>query len=109
MHSPNNDLLLATLPEVYSLVQRGQLEQAGDLVFSKIDDLLCAGEFRRCDELLQMVDPERLDINVMLSFLSVTFAAKHKLPGRASLVRRIEVRLHDVAPTRVEALLAPLR
>lgn len=99
----------AWLPDVYSLVHHGRLEDAGDLVFSKIDDLLCSGEFRRCDELLHMVDPKRLDINVMLSFLSITFAAKHKLPGRTSLVRRIEARLQQIVPNRVAALLAPLR
>ncbi|MCA9182226.1 MAG: hypothetical protein KDA51_12260 [Planctomycetales bacterium] len=99
----------AWLPTVYSLVGQAREEEAADIVFEKIDDLLCAGQFRRCDELLQMVDVKRLDTKVMLSFLAITLAAKDKLPGRRSLVQHVENRLKVLIPDRAKSLLAPLR
>jgi hypothetical protein len=100
---------LSWLPEVYALVEQGQQESAADIVFKNVDDLLSTAEFRRCDELLQMVDVKRLDINLMMSFLAITLAAKEELPSRAALLRRIDARLHALAPERVEALLRTLR
>jgi len=100
---------LGWLPDVYSLVDRREYETAGDLLFDKVDDLLSAGDLRRCDEMLQMVDVKRLDTNLMISFLAVTLAAKLELPSRAALVRRIEAKLEELAPERVESLLRTLR
>jgi len=99
----------AWLPTVYSLVGQAREEEAADIVFEKIDDLLCAGQFRRCDELLQMVDVKRLDVKVMLSFLAITLAAKDELRGRVSLLQHVENRLKVLMPDRAESLLAPLR
>jgi hypothetical protein len=100
---------LAWLPEVYSLVESGNPEAAADLVFDNIDELLSAGDFPRTNELLQMVDVKRLDTNLMISFLAITLAAKSKLPSRAPLLRRVEARLIQFEPDRVEGLLATLR
>jgi tetratricopeptide (TPR) repeat protein len=97
------------LLEVYSLVSQARREAAIDLVFERIDALLREGRFDSCDEVLRAVDTRRLSTSLMVAFLSITLAAKDELKSRAALVDRIEARLGDVEPERLEGLLSGLR
>jgi tetratricopeptide (TPR) repeat protein len=102
---PGGDWLL----EVYSLVLEERREDATDLVFEKIDELLQGAEFDRCDEILRRLDVHRLSTSLMVAFLSITLAAKSELGARAALVDRIEARLREIEPSRLEGLLTGLR
>lgn len=47
---PTESQDFAWLSDVYSLINRHQLEATADSMFEKIDDMLCAAELRRCNE-----------------------------------------------------------
>lgn len=97
------------LGDVYSLVERNLPDEAVDILFDRIDDLLVTGQFARCDALLRAIDLKRLDSNLIVAVLSITLAAAEKLPYRARLLKRAEERLSAIAPDRVERLLSGLR
>lgn len=97
------------LGDLYTLVQDGETDRAVDVLFDRIDDLLIAEDFGRCNDLLLVVDPKRLDTHLLVSVLSVTKSAAERLPNRPTLVRRVEERLSRVAPDRIERLLNGLR
>lgn len=96
------------LDDVYSLVDQGKSEQAVDLLYEHVDDLLLAEDFKRCDALLQTVDLKRLDSNLMVSLLTMTAPAKAALPYRASLLQRARKALETIAPGRADRLLMGL-
>lgn len=98
-----------SLTEIYAHAERGDDEVAAELVFDEIDDLPTAGDLHGCNELLYTVDVERLNSNLLISFLAATFTVKDLLSGRACLLRRVEARLQQLAPDRVEALMRAMR
>ena len=99
---------LMWLDELYSLVARHDPDSAIDLLFANVDDLLSEGAFRRCDALLKTIDPKRLDSNLLVAALSATKRAAPLLHERPAFVRRVRTRLQELAPDRLERLLAGL-
>lgn len=97
------------LEDMYCLVAKGDIDNALDVLFDKVDDLLLAGSFEECNRLLPLIDVGRLDTHLLVSVLSITKAASGLLPARQQLVRRVEERLAVIAPERVERLLGGLR
>jgi hypothetical protein len=93
------------LGDVYSLVVKGELRSAVDILFGHVDDLLLAGKFGRCNEFLQTIDLKRLDTNLIVSLLSMTRAAADLLPYRRALLDRARTVLAEKAPGRVDRLL----
>src|SRR5258707_15637905 len=71
------------LEEVYHLAA-GDLQSATDTIFETIDRLLLDGAFTVCNEILRCVDVRRLPTALMRSFLTITAAAKDKLPARSA-------------------------
>jgi len=70
-----------------------QHERAIDVVFNTIDDLLLAGEFDSVNQMLQDLiefGVERLSDTLIVAFLTITLAAKSKLPARQPLFDKIE-------------------
>jgi len=96
------------LGDVYSLVDRKRPDEAVDILFDHVDDLLIAGQFTKCDELLQTIDLKRLDANLIVAVLSITLAAAEHLPYRERLLVRVKERLSIIASGRVERLLSGL-
>jgi hypothetical protein len=70
------------LEEVYRLGELNDLEGATDRAFRYMDDLLLEGAFPVCNEILKRLDVKRLPTALMRSFLTITAAAKAKLPAR---------------------------
>jgi hypothetical protein len=75
------------LEEVYRLGDLNDLQGATDKLFKYVDDLLLAGAFPVCNEVLKRVDAKRLPAALMRSFLTITAAAKEKLPARGAFYR----------------------
>ena len=73
------------LDKVYGLAALGNLQEATDTIFETIDRLLLNGEFTLCSEILRGVDERRLPTALMRSFLTITAAAKDRLPARKAL------------------------
>ena len=108
---PHKDTVSAPiwLDTVYSLVARGAPDDAIDVLFDHVDDLLITGEFRRCNDLLHAVDLARLDTDLLVALLSITLPAAPHLRDRPWLVQRVEKRLQEIAPDRIEGLMRGLR
>jgi hypothetical protein len=97
------------LEDVYSLVRREKIDPAIDLLFDRVDNLLLAGKFSECDALLKVIDVKRLDSNLIVAALSITDAAKDKLPSRSQFLDVCEKHLPTIAPGRVQLLLDGFR
>ena len=87
----------AFLEGVYAV--KGDNEAAA-LVYRHINNLLRNGHFELVDRLLIMVDPSRASINVLLSFLAITWGAKSKLNEtvRQNYIRRVRPRMESIKP-----------
>lgn len=70
------------LDSVYSLAKQGKEDHAIDVIFEYVNSLLVQREFKSCDELLAEVNIEKIPPVLMVSFLTITAAAKPKLKNR---------------------------
>jgi hypothetical protein len=80
-------------------------DEALDLVYSTIDELLRQGDFRQVDEMLASVSTS-LPIVHLLAFVSISRTARGDLHAWRPLVERVRAHLSKVVPNRVEELLA---
>jgi hypothetical protein len=84
-------------------------DDAIDLVFDEIDDLLIAGKFADVDAILaETIDAAPRDLGLLTAFLSITLAAREKLQRRDELVRWMRSVAEEDDPTRADALLSGL-
>ena len=98
------------LAETYHLDQSGRIDAAIDLIFDAVDSLLCAGDFEGCDFLLQRVEVQRLSVDLMIAFLSITLTARDRLRERARFYSRVKhqiesersVEVTDFSPQRLK-------
>lgn len=96
------------LGELYSMVKDEKSDDALDLLFEKVDDLLVEGRMEQCDRLLKKIDEKRLDTSLLVGVLSITLPAKTSLKERPSFFERAKTRLQELAPGRSERLLSGL-
>lgn len=66
-----------------------------DIIYDRLDDLLCENKFDECDDFLLRVaaEPERSPLSALVGVLTVTLAASKKLPHRAHLRDVVHKRL----------------
>ena len=98
---------LDTLHSVYKLVLEKSTDEAVDVLFKHVDELLTEEQFEQCNAFLQEVNLQRLDTNLVVALISVTRAAKEKLPYRTAFLACAEARLIQLAPERAERLRGP--
>jgi len=97
------------LEEVYRLAELNRLQEATDEVFDQMDNLLCGGAFTVCDEILKRVDVRRLPTALLRSFLTITAAAKEKLPARKAFYNKAFAEVtRQKGPEKTHRLLAQL-
>lgn len=99
----------AWLDHVYSLTAKNESDAAIDVLFPKMDKLFREGHFDTADDVLRAVDVARLNTSLMVAVLAITRPAKASLPQRQVLLQRIERRLRELEPDRVERLLRRVR
>ena len=73
-----------------------------DAIYNDIDDLLLGGNFQEVDVILSKI-PEDAEIDILLAYLTITFAAKSKLKNRAAFYSMVE-RLHGSDPLLLSGL-----
>jgi hypothetical protein len=73
------------LQNLHSAVRGGNLQSALVLIFDYVGDLLSSGQVDACNRLLALIDTEKEDIDVLLTFLMATAAIRKKLPARKAL------------------------
>lgn len=66
-----------------------------DIIYDRLDDLLCDNKFDECDDFLVRVaaEPERSPLSALIGVLTVTLAASKKLPHRTHLREVVHKRL----------------
>lgn len=84
------------------------MDEAIDALLERFDDLLLAGRFDLCDELLAKADPVSLGPHLIVSVLSATLRAAPNLREREAFVHRARAHLERVEPGRVGRLLRGL-
>jgi len=100
--------MFSWLAHLYILVDEGHIDQSIDVLYDRVDDLLLAGDFGTVDNLLGIIDLDRLDSYLLIGMLSITLAAASKLPSRPEFVEKVRGRLTLLAPDRVGRLLKGL-
>lgn len=96
------------LNDVYARVARGESEEAADLLYERIDDLLLSDRIAQCDGLLRTIDLERLNENLLVALLVMTKPASALLPYRASLRAAVREHLSKLGFSNVEELVRGL-
>lgn len=104
----------ATLPmwvaKVYSLIKEGYPLLASDVLMTEVDNLFLKGEFDCVNALLDRFDLDRLDTNMAVGLLCVTWPAAAKLPDRPKLVERVKAHILKIETgERVARLLEGLK
>lgn len=97
------------LDRIYFLDYHGKVDAALDHLFEWVDDELQAGMFQTVDDLLFAVQPDRCGTTLLLGILTITGAAREKLPSRARFYESVSNVLHQRHPGRVERLLHGLK
>jgi len=59
-----------------------------DRLYDRVDDDLLAGRFDAVDNMLRDLDPSNMELDEVLGWLTITAAAKDKLPHRADFYDR---------------------
>lgn len=84
------------LDTIYLLCASERDDVATDIVFDKIDRMLCDGKFNEVDAVLKAVNVLGLSTAVMRSFLTITKPASEKLPTRSLLYNKIYARMVEL-------------
>lgn len=80
----------AFLDTVYDFSRRGKEDHAIDVIFEYMNNLLVERQFEACDRILGEVDIARIPTVLMVSFLTITAAAKAKLKSRRRFYKLVE-------------------
>ncbi|HVC96946.1 MAG TPA: hypothetical protein VND64_24925 [Pirellulales bacterium] len=92
----NDHPVLQFMERVYQFQTADRSRQGIGFVFDQMNAWLCSGHFANCDLALSMADVNRLDANLVLSFLTITHAASGKLPGSTTYYARAKKRLEQL-------------
>lgn len=97
------------LEKLYILCESNNNEEAIDMLFDNIDDLLTYGKMNECDELLKAIKIDRLNITLLVGLLSITKGAAKYLSYKSTLDDIVETRLCELTDSsEVESLLKGL-
>lgn len=111
------------LHDIYTFVFENKDEEAMDLLFTKIGDLLDGGEYGKVNGILPTINLRKLNLNLLVGLLSITrcgtnspsdFLASYYepdlLPYRPTLVEEIKKVIYEIEPSeRIDKLMKGLR
>jgi len=84
-------------------------EDKMDFLFDHMDNLYWAGKFEEAEAYANGLDLTGLSTTLLVSVLSITLCVKDKFKDRAGLVLRVESRLRELVPDRVNGITEGLR
>lgn len=97
------------LNDMYALDADGNCDDAIDILFEALDELLLAERYENCDAILQALDVDRMSATLLVGCISFTQLAARHLPSYPAFFAAVESRLRVLAPDRVDRLLWGLR
>lgn len=99
----------AWLRQVYECVRSGRSDAGGEIIYDQIDQLLGEAKWRSADAVLAAIDLDELDALTMLSFLTITGAARDRLKQRPAYFASVRARLtREMTPERLARVLVGL-
>jgi hypothetical protein len=84
------------IENVYQFEALGRIREGIQYIFSQINRLLSDGAFDVADAVLANIDVNRLGSDLILSFLTITRAARGKLPYRIAYLDRARHRISEI-------------
>lgn len=78
------------MDETRQLDETGRTDDALDLLFDAIDEMMWNDRFGELDSLIAGLDASEYSIDVLLGVLTATLPAKERLPARPKLYEDIE-------------------
>lgn len=91
-----------------SYYQQNQDDKAIDHIYEKVNYMFRSGQFEQVDQALAMLDPRTLPTLLIISILTITFAAKHKLQNRTQFFQKSKDHLTEIREKDIDALLGGL-
>jgi hypothetical protein len=88
MRDDTSDVQQALLGRLYGLSAAGKIDSAIDELFSWVDEALCRNDYGACDLLLARANLSMLTSDLIVGLLTITAAAKDRLPKRDELKQR---------------------
>ncbi len=76
------------LRRAVQLEENGRDDEALDVIYRNVDQMLLEGHFALCDQLLGDLDPSKLSVDLTVAFLTITLAARGRLRNRPEFFHR---------------------
>jgi len=92
------------IERLHGKMNLNEMDRRLDELFEYVDDLFLDGSWGECNEFLAALDPEKLELSLLIGVLSITNDMKGKIEGRGKFIE--EVKRRD--PLRRERLLEGL-
>ena len=81
------------LEQVYTLELSGATRAASTYAFRKFDVWIAERKYSHCNIVLDMIDPNKLGVDLMMAFLSITRPARDVLPARNKFLAEAHKRI----------------
>lgn len=81
------ETILIAFEAANELTREGREDEALDILWDTLDEMLCADQMTEINEALSNIDISKLDPLVVLGILTVTFVASPLLPAYSSCYR----------------------
>ena len=94
--------------DIEQLDRAGQTRKALSLLFTKIDELLRKSEFDKVNKTLEGLIIDNYSMLLLVGFLTITLAAKSKLPYRKNLFEKIKNKIKKECSEHLNGLLVGL-
>jgi hypothetical protein len=91
-----------------ALERSGKPRKALDRLYRAIDGLIRSGAVAECDRVLRDVNINEMQTHLLVGLLTITASDAHRLSSRSALAKRVRSRLVELAPDRVDKLVAGL-
>ena len=92
---PPNSADSAFVRTAQRLEKRGQIDEALDLVYDSVDDMMRKLRFTELAKILATVQTADLSTDLLLSLLTTTLPARSQLPSRKQFFHRVEASLKE--------------
>lgn len=92
------------LDRLTTLDKSGDTDAALDVLYESVDNLLHDCRFAAVNKLLQDIPVNRMSIDILLGFLTVTLPARYELPSRAEFLSKVALQISSQGEVAEELL-----
>jgi len=98
------------LDKVMQLDREGQVDDAIDIVYENMDELLLDGKYQAAGEILEHIECDQLSEYLLIAFATITLTKKKIIPKRDDFMARVRdsLRRRGTDDEEIDDLLAGL-